>query len=108
MSEIGFQYFTICSKDDLPVGERLFLDINNAAVVVFNIAGSYYAMDDICTHDDGPLGEGELDGFVITCPRHGARFDVRSGHVLSPPAVTDNPVYPVILEGNEIKIGLRK
>jgi 3-phenylpropionate/trans-cinnamate dioxygenase ferredoxin component len=103
-----YDYYLICKKTDLPDGERLFVDINNVPVVIFNIGGSYYAMDDVCTHDDGPVGEGDLDGFVITCPRHGAQFDVRSGKVLSPPAVTDDRIYPVILEGDEIKIGLQR
>jgi 3-phenylpropionate/trans-cinnamate dioxygenase ferredoxin component len=108
MTDGEFQYFTICAQEDLPPGERLFLDINQVPVVVFNINGSYYAMDDVCTHDDGPLGEGELEGFEITCPRHGARFDVRSGKVLSPPAVTNDRIYPIMLDGNDIKIGIPK
>ena len=108
MTDPELQYFMICSKEDLPDGERLFLDINQVPVVLFNIGGSYYAMVDACTHDDGPLGEGDLEGFEIVCPRHGARFDVRTGKVLSPPAVIDDRTFPVLIDGNEIKIGLPK
>jgi 3-phenylpropionate/trans-cinnamate dioxygenase ferredoxin subunit len=108
MNNPGFQYFPICKNSDLPDGERLFLDINNVPVVVFNIGGHYYAMDDVCTHDDGPLGEGDLEGFIITCPRHGASFDVRTGKVLSPPAVVDDKIYPILVDGDDIKIGLPK
>jgi 3-phenylpropionate/trans-cinnamate dioxygenase ferredoxin subunit len=108
MTEAEFQYFVICNQEDIPSGERLFLEINQVPVVVFNINGSYFAMDDVCTHDDGPLGEGDLVGFEITCPRHGARFDVRDGRVLSPPAATNDHIYPIVVDGNEIKIGLPK
>jgi len=106
MSDTAYHYYPICARADLPTGERLFLEINNVAVVVFNIDGSYYAMDDVCTHDSGPLGEGDLEGFEISCPRHGARFDVRNGKVLCPPAAINDRIYPVILDGDDIKIGL--
>jgi len=105
MSETPYQYLAICNTEDIPVGERLLLDINDVPVVVFNIGGNFYAMEDVCTHDKGPLGEGELEGFEIVCPRHGARFDVRTGRVLCPPAAVDDVIYPVILDGNAVKIG---
>jgi 3-phenylpropionate/trans-cinnamate dioxygenase ferredoxin subunit len=65
-----------------------------------------YAIDDVCTHDDGPVGEGEVDGFTITCPRHGARFDIRSGKALSLPAVVDVNTYPVREKDGWIEIGV--
>ena len=72
-------YYEIGPADELPVGERWFIEVAGYSIVVFNIAGDYYAIEDVCTHDDAPLGEGELDGFQIACPRHGAKFDVRNG-----------------------------
>ena len=72
---------------------------------MFHLADGYYAMDDLCTHDGGPLAEGILDGDVIECPRHGARFDVKTGAVLCLPAVTPVPVYDVKVVGDEIKVG---
>jgi 3-phenylpropionate/trans-cinnamate dioxygenase ferredoxin subunit len=92
--------------EDLPPGERLFVEIGDVSIVVFNIAGKYFAIGDVCTHDDGPLGDGELDGHQIICPRHGARFDVRNGKVLSLPAVVDIPTYPVRVTEDDIEVGV--
>jgi 3-phenylpropionate/trans-cinnamate dioxygenase ferredoxin subunit len=93
---------------DLPNGERLFVEIDGRPIVVFNIAGQYYAIGDICTHDEGPLGDGMLEDFNIVCPRHGAEFDVRNGKAMMMPAVVDIPAYPVkVMDGN-IFIGVPK
>lgn len=93
---------------DLPNGERLFVEIGDRPIVVFNIAGQYYAIGDICTHDDGPLGDGELEGYHIVCPRHGAEFDVRNGKAMSMPAVVDIPAYPVRVQAGKLLVGVPK
>ncbi len=86
---------------DLANGERLFVEIGGLAIVVVNIGGQYFAIGDICSHDDGPLGDGLLDGNQLVCPRHGAEFDVRNGKAMTMPAVVDIPAYPTkIFEGN--------
>ena len=100
------EFIPIAEPEDLPSGERLFLEIDGQPIVVFNIAGSYYAIADLCSHDNGPVGEGELEKFEVICPRHGARFDIRDGKVLALPAVEDIPAYPVRIEGGKIEIGL--
>lgn len=101
------EFLVVANISDLPEGERLFLDIDGDSIVVFNIAGIYFAIADRCSHDDGPLGEGDLENnFEIACPRHGARFDIRDGKVLSYPAVVDIPAYPVRIQDGEILIGL--
>jgi 3-phenylpropionate/trans-cinnamate dioxygenase ferredoxin component len=100
------EFIPIASVDELPVGERIFVLIGDLSIVVFNIAGEYFAIADLCSHDDGPLGEGDLDGYEINCPRHGARFDVRTGKVLSLPAIVDIPAYPVKVQDGEIEVGL--
>jgi 3-phenylpropionate/trans-cinnamate dioxygenase ferredoxin subunit len=82
------------------------VDIDGNLIVVFNIAGEFWAIADVCSHDDGPLGEGELDGYEISCPRHGAEFDVRTGKVHSLPAIVDIPAYPVRVVDGEVEIGL--
>jgi 3-phenylpropionate/trans-cinnamate dioxygenase ferredoxin subunit len=93
---------------DLPNGERMFVEIDNQPIVVFNIAGQFFAIGDVCTHDDGPLGDGMLEDFNVVCPRHGAEFDVRNGKVMQLPAVVDVPAYPVkIMDGN-LYIGIPK
>lgn len=106
MAEIS--YYPICSTDDLPPGERLFIEIGEDPVVVFNIAGDYYAIADVCTHDDGPLGDGEVENHEIICPRHGARFDIKSGEVLTLPAVKGVASYPVRVVKNMVEIGVEE
>jgi 3-phenylpropionate/trans-cinnamate dioxygenase ferredoxin subunit len=100
------EFITVANASDVPPGERLFIQIDQDPIVLFNIAGEYYAIADVCSHDDGPVGEGDLEGFEITCPRHGARFDVRNGKVLALPAVVDIPAYPVQVVEGELQIGV--
>jgi 3-phenylpropionate/trans-cinnamate dioxygenase ferredoxin subunit len=100
------EFITIGKQSDLEDGKRYFVEIDGTQIVVFKIAGEFFAIGDICSHDDGPLGDGELAGFEIICPRHGARFDIRSGKALSLPAVVDIPAYPVRIESGEVKIGI--
>ena len=101
------EFVPVAEVEDLPNGERLFLEIDDFNIVVFNIAGDLYAIADICSHDDGPLGDGELEsGHSIVCPRHGARFDIRSGKALTLPAVIDIPAYPVRVIEGQIEVGI--
>jgi 3-phenylpropionate/trans-cinnamate dioxygenase ferredoxin subunit len=100
------EFVAIGLASELHNGERLFIEIDEEQIVVFNIAGQLYAIGDVCSHDDGPLGDGEIEGFEVICPRHGARFDLRSGKVLSLPAIVDIPAYPVRINNGQIEIGL--
>jgi 3-phenylpropionate/trans-cinnamate dioxygenase ferredoxin subunit len=100
------EFIPVAEVEDLPIGERLFLEIDNKPIVVINIAGGLFAIGDVCSHDDGPVGEGEIEGNEIICPRHGARFDLRSGEAVGLPAVVDIPAYPVRVVGGQIEIGL--
>ncbi len=104
--DINYEYYPVISVDDLIPGERIFIDVDDMAVVIFNIAGDVYAIEDRCTHDDGPLGEGELEGFEIICPRHGAKFDVRNGQALTLPAFEPTRYFPTRIVGNQIEIGV--
>jgi len=72
--------------EDIPPGQYKTFDLNNVLIAAFNIEGKFYAIEDTCTHDGGILTGGPLKGCVITCPRHGAQFDVRTGEVLAEPA----------------------
>ncbi len=101
-------YYPVAPIEDLPPGERLFLDVNNEPIVIFRVGDMYYAIGDVCTHDHGPLGDGDLDQFEIICPRHGARFDIRSGKATQLPAVIDAPWYPVRIIDGKIEIGISK
>ncbi|HZU86432.1 MAG TPA: non-heme iron oxygenase ferredoxin subunit [Anaerolineaceae bacterium] len=100
------KFYPVLKAEELKNGERLFLEIKGEPVVVFNIAGNFYAIWDACSHDENPLGDGDLDGFEIICPRHGARFDLRDGRATHLPAVADIPYYPTrVVDGMlEIKI----
>jgi 3-phenylpropionate/trans-cinnamate dioxygenase ferredoxin component len=99
-------YYEIGPADELLNGERLFVEIGEFQIVLFNIAGGFFAIADLCSHDDGPLGDGEVEDHQVICPRHGARFDLRSGAVLSLPASEDIPAFPVIVEDGQIKVGV--
>lgn len=74
--------------------------------MILNVNGEYYAIRDVCSHDDGPVGEGNVEGYEIICPRHGARFDIRTGKVLALPAFVDIPAYPIRLVDGQIEIGI--
>ena len=106
VSADSVEFITVAKIDEVDDGDRLFVEIDDYELVVFNIAGEYFAIGDVCSHDDGPLGEGEIEDYDVICPRHGARFDVRSGLVTALPAVTDIPAYPVRVSGNDIEIGI--
>jgi 3-phenylpropionate/trans-cinnamate dioxygenase ferredoxin subunit len=95
---------TIGKTSDIAPGTVRVFDVDGQAVAVANVDGQFYAFADVCTHDNGPVAEGELDGCVIECPRHGARFDITTGAVLSMPAVVDLPVYDLTVEGDDIRL----
>ena len=108
VDESKIEYGDIVPASELPLGERLFVEIEGLPIVIFNIAGQFYAIADVCSHDDGPVGEGDLEGYCIVCPRHGAEFDVRTGKVISMPAVVDIPAYPVRVVDGMIQVGIPK
>lgn len=106
LEEDQCDFIEIASVDEIGSGERLFLDIDGTQIVVFNIGGQYFAIGDVCSHDGGPLGDGEIIDFEIVCPRHGATFDVRSGKVLTLPAIVDIPAYPIRVVSGQLQLGL--
>jgi 3-phenylpropionate/trans-cinnamate dioxygenase ferredoxin subunit len=101
-------FYEVAPTDDLPNGERLFVEIGENYLVVFNIGDQIFAIEDLCSHDDGPLGDGDLDGYEVVCPRHGARFDLRTGKALTFPAVEDIPAYPIRVVAGKIEVGIPK
>ncbi|HJU08755.1 MAG TPA: non-heme iron oxygenase ferredoxin subunit [Rhodanobacteraceae bacterium] len=92
----------VCSISELLPGEFRVVWDGDTAIAVYNIEGEYYAVEDTCTHDGGELAGGELHGFEVECPRHGARFDLRDGSVAAPPAVVPIEVFPVRVENEMI------
>lgn len=97
---------TIAKSDELAEGERKMFTVGEKRLALFNVGGEYYCIADICSHDDGPVAEGECDGYTIECPRHGARFDLRDGSVLSFPAIRGIPSHPVEIMNDEITIDI--
>jgi 3-phenylpropionate/trans-cinnamate dioxygenase ferredoxin subunit len=96
----------VCPVNELPAGERRALAVDGIDISVFNCAGTLYAIEDRCSHDDGPLGEGELDQAKCTveCPRHGAKFDLKSGKPLTLPAYEPVETFAVQVEDQMIKL----
>ena len=72
-------FVRVANTSEIPDPGKLIVEVVDRLVVLFHVGGQFYALDDVCTHDGGPLGEGQLDGFCIACPRHGAQFDIRDG-----------------------------
>ena len=85
----------VACAEDFPPGTRRVVDVGGVRVVVFNLDGDYHALEDVCTHDGGELASGTLEACEIVCPRHGARFNVRSGGVTAPPAYEPVPTMAV-------------
>lgn len=88
---------------EIAPGERKLIEVEGTRIAIFNLDGEYHAIEDVCTHDGGPLVEGDIvnDGQVM-CPRHGARFDIRTGAAVSMPAFTPTESFQVHVEGDEI------
>ena len=97
-------YVKVGKLADVPDGTAKVYEVQGKAIAVCNVDGDLYAIDDVCTHDGGSLDQGHLEGYEIECPRHGARFDVRSGEVTVEPAVIPVDTFSVRLVGDDIEI----
>ena len=91
---------------DVPQGRAEVFDVEERKIAVYRLEDGFFAIDDICTHDGGPLADGEVEGDQVICPRHGARFSIKTGAALTFPAVTPVESYPVRVEGEELLIGI--
>lgn len=94
----------IAETSDLSPGECKAVEVEGHTIALFNVGGTFYAINGICTHVGGPLGEGNLEGEIVTCPWHGAQFNVTTGAVLRPPAGTDEKSFPVNIEGRDVLV----
>ena len=101
-------WITVAQAGEIPPGKVKRVAASGLNLAVCNVAGNgdagYYAIEDVCTHDGAELDQGELRGCEIECPRHGARFDVRSGKALCLPAVMPVPTFPLRIQGEEIQV----
>jgi len=98
------KFVKVAARTEIPVGGKKLVEIDGVAVAVFNVNGVFYAIEDVCTHDGGNLVEGDLLGNEIECPRHGARFDVRSGAATKMPAFEPVPTYTVKVEQDAVLV----
>jgi 3-phenylpropionate/trans-cinnamate dioxygenase ferredoxin subunit len=99
------EYISISRLEDLPPGSSKLVEYGIYRIAVFNLDGDIYALEDMCTHDGGPLATGRIvEGCQVECPRHGARFDIKTGNAMCMPAFMPTPTYEIKIEGDEILI----
>ncbi len=97
-------WVNVADEEDFPPGTFKCVDIDDVLVAVFNLDGEYHAIENVCSHEYAELTDGEVEGNEIICPLHGARFDIRTGEALTPPA--DEPVakLPVRVDGGVVQV----
>jgi 3-phenylpropionate/trans-cinnamate dioxygenase ferredoxin subunit len=100
-------FIAVCKTTDIPDPGKATFKLDGQFVVIFHLEGEFYALDDRCTHDGGPLGEGIIDGYQIICPRHGARFDICTGQAMTMPAARATSAHEVKIEGDRVWVRIR-
>ena len=102
------EFHKIAKTGEVTPGEVGVYEVEGHRVALCNVGGEFHAIEDVCTHDAGPLDQGELIGSQIKCPRHGAKFDVTTGRALTLPAVKPVPKHDVKVEGDDIYVALNE
>jgi 3-phenylpropionate/trans-cinnamate dioxygenase ferredoxin subunit len=104
------EFIPVARVSDLPDPGKALVEVEDRLLVLIRAAGHFYALDDVCTHDGGPLSEGPLDApaGTIACPRHGAKFDVKTGAALTMPATKPTKAHDVKIDGDQVLIRLRE
>jgi 3-phenylpropionate/trans-cinnamate dioxygenase ferredoxin subunit len=99
------EFIKVATLDEIPVNASKLIEVEGIEIALFNLSGEIYAIENICTHDGGSLGEGTIvNGHEVECPRHGARFDIRTGAALCMPAFEATNSYAVRVEGQDVLI----
>ena len=98
------EWVDVAAAEEFPPGTYRVVEIDDAMIAVFNLEGEFYAIEDVCTHDYSTLTGGELDGAEIVCPRHGARFNIKTGEALTPPAYEPVATLPVRVENGVVQV----
>ena len=101
-------FVRVARLSEIPDPGRQVVELDERLIVLFKVGGELFALDDVCTHDDGPLGEGELVDHTIACPRHGAKFDIRDGRALTMPATRPTVAHQVKIEGDDVFVNLNE
>jgi len=97
-------WMAVAPAESIPPGDYAQIEIDAQLVAVFNIGGTFYAIDDVCTHDGGELAGGAVEGDVVICPRHGARFCLRTGAALTPPAYEPVRTYETRINDGIVEV----
>ncbi len=97
-------YVPVASAEEIPPGTAKQVQVNGYTVAVFNVAGTFYAIDDTCTHEEASLAGGPVYGDIVACPKHGSRFHLPTGRVLSLPAVVPVNIYPVKVDDGQVLV----
>ena len=100
------EFVTVAKTADIAPGGAKTVDVKGTPVAVFNVGGTYYAIEDTCTHVGGPLSEGAVEGKAVSCPWHGAQFDLATGQALTPPAPIGVKPFTVRIQGDQIQLEL--
>lgn len=98
------EFVKVAETKDIASGAGILVEVDGERIALFNVNGTFYAIGDTCTHAGGPLSEGDLDGDMVTCPWHGAQFDVKTGEAVGPPAQEPVTNYRVKVEGSDLLI----
>jgi 3-phenylpropionate/trans-cinnamate dioxygenase ferredoxin subunit len=97
-------FLRVAGVADTSPGTISVHEVGGVRIALCNVNGRFYAIDDVCTHDGGPLDQGELEGDLVECPRHGAKFDVTTGKAVVLPAVRPVKTYPVQVQGDDVMV----
>jgi nitrite reductase/ring-hydroxylating ferredoxin subunit len=98
------EWATVAKTEDLPEDGMIGVTVDGDEILVANVGGEYRAIGAVCTHEGGPLPEGELFQGIVTCPYHAGEFDLETGEAVTPPPTEAEPVYQVRVEGDEIQV----
>ena len=101
------EFVKVADVSEVPDPGKTLVEVDGEMVALFHVDGTWHAIDDVCTHDGGPLADGELRNHTISCPRHGAKFDIRTGAALTMPAVRPTRAHDVKVEGSAVWVRLR-
>ncbi len=104
MSERNDGFQVVADLSQIPDPGKITLEVNGRVVVLVRSDGDVYCIDDVCTHDGGTLGDGELEDHCLVCPRHGAKFDVRTGNAVTMPATEPTQTFDVLVEGDQVLV----
>lgn len=95
---------SVAKAADIAPGKACIVTVGEYRIALCNVDGEFFAIEDVCTHDDGPLGEGQLQDCRIECPRHGAQFDVKTGQAVRMPAIVPVKTFPVRVSDGDVFI----